>query len=284
MGSLLAALVPAVLAAEPSTAALLARRVSVSAGDAAALTTQASTLLSSAGVPGVLGAAETGRRLAKLGLKDATTCGAKPACLAEFGRQLKVEWLVLLSVSRVADDKSLALELFDVAAKAVVEKESLLLPKGTALAKDVLEGFAGRVRTRLGLPPLTKATVTPEVANTEPPKSDTPVNTALTPRPPEPDLPPPPPPPEAPPSHTASWVLGGTAVAALGTAAALLAVGLSTQGQVNAGTVGVDGRVRSALTGGEAQAKAGAATTQLGLAGAAAAVGVGLGTAAVVVW
>ncbi len=283
MGSLLAALVPAVLAAEPSTAVLLARRVSVSAGDASALGAQAAALLSDAGVPGVLSAADTSRRLGKLGLKDATTCGGKPACLAEFGRQLKVEWLVLASVSRVADDKSLAFELFDVGAKAVVERESLLLPKGAALAKDVLEGFAGRVRARFGLPPLAKAGATPEVAKVEPPKSDTPVNPELVPRPTEPDLPPPPPPPEAP-SHTASWVLGGTAVAALGTAAALLAVGLSTQGRVNAGPVGADGRVRSTLTGSEAQATAGAATTQLGLAGAAAAVGVGLGTAAVVVW
>lgn len=282
MGSLLAALLPALLSADvapaepPALAVLLARRVSVSAKDACQLTAQVVDALGGGQCPGLVTGPDTARRLAKLGLKDATTCGGKPACLTEFGRQLGVGFLVLTSVSKVAGERSLALELYDVAQGAVVEKDSLLLPKGQKLPADLVTGFVTRVKARLAPPP-------PEPTTKPAAAPDAPVATTLTPAPTEAPLPPPPPPP-APKSHTASWALGAGALAALGAGAALLAVGLSTQGQVNAGPVGDDGRVRSPLTTTEAQAKAGTAGLQLGLAGAAAAVGLGLSTTAVVLW
>ncbi|MEW5741476.1 MAG: hypothetical protein AB1938_21320 [Myxococcota bacterium] len=284
MGSLVAALLPALLAVEPSSGAapgprapvLLSRRVSVPAKDAASLTAQVTDALNAAGSP-VASNADTARSLAKLGLKDATTCNGKPACLSEFGRQLGADWLVLTSVSKVAGERSLALELFDVSKGEVAERDSLLLPKGNKLPADLLAGFAGKVTARLAPPPA----ATPDVP-VKPQQPDAPVVTELTP-PPRETMPPPPPPPE-PRSHAVSWALGAAGIAALGAGVALLAVGLSTQGQVNAGTPGEDGRVRSPLTASEAQAKAGAASVQFGLAGAAAAVGLGLTTTAVILW
>lgn len=269
---LVATLLPALLAADPSTAAVLARRTNVSGAEANSLAAQAAAALSADGVP-MLPDAELARRLTRLGLKDASTCGGKTACLTEVGRQLKLDWLVSVSVSRLENDRSVALELLKLSAGTVVEKESLLLPAKTKLTADLLEGFSQRVKLALGL-------VTPPPV--EPPKPpDAPVVTKLEPvKPPDVVIPAPPPPR----SHRTSFVLGGAAVAALGTAAALLAVGLSTQASLSTGTSNPDGRLRSELTGSEAQARANAAGLQLGLAGAAAAVGAGLGTAAVVTW
>jgi hypothetical protein len=276
MGSLFVALLPTLLAAaEPDTLVVLSRRVSVPPAEAQAVVKETTTLLLEAGAP-LVDATEAGQRLSKLGLKDATTCNGKPVCHAEFGKQLKVSWLMLVSVSRVAGDRSLALELFDVAGKVVADRESLILPKGTALTRAPLEDFAARLKARLAPAPVT-AELPPAKLET-----DTPSKPVLTPQNTVTELPPPLPAPE-PKSHVTSFILGGAGVAALGAAVALFVVGATTQAQVQ-GTAGVDGRVRSTLTGSEAQAAAGAASLQLGLGGAAAAVGLGLGTTAVVLW
>ena len=278
MGSLLAALLPSILAvAEPSTLVVLSRKVSVTPAEAAAVVTQATTLLDDAGAP-VVTASDATRRLSKLGLKDATTCNGKPACAAEFGKQLKVDWLILVSVSKVAGDRSLALELFDVAGRAVVDKESLLLPKGTALTREPLEGFVARLKAKLG-PTLKLAPTPPEKQ-----PGDAPVATALTPENSTvTQLPPPLPPPE-PKGHTTSFILGGAGVVALGVGLALIVMSATAQGQVNAGAMGADGRVRSPLTGSQAQAASGTASAEAGVGVASAAIGLGLGTAAVILW
>lgn len=275
MGSLLVAVLPTLLAAaEPTTLVVLSRKVSVTPAEAQAVVTQATTLLLEAGAPLVDGA-EASQRLSKLGLKDATTCNGKPACHAEFGKQLKVSWLVLVSVSRVAGDRSLALELFDVADKSVADKESLILPKGTSLTREPLDDFAARLKARLAPAP-------PVTAELPADKTDAPLKPTLTPENTVTELPPPLPTPE-PKGHAPSFILGGLGVAALGAAVALFVVGANTQGPVQ-GSAGADGRVRSTLTGSEAQAASAAASLQLGLGGAAAAVGLGLGTTAVVLW
>ena len=203
------------------------------------------------------------------------TCSGKPACAAEFGKQLKVDWLVLVSVSRVAGDRSLALELFHVAGKTIADRESLLLPKGTPLTREPLDAFAGRLKERLQGPPAT-ADLPPEKK-----PADAPLNTALTPQVVADELPPLPPP--EPKGHAVSWVLGGAGVAALAAGVVLLVVGASTQAQVM-GTAGADGRVRSPLTGRQAQAAAGTASAEVGIGAALGAVGLGLGATAVVLW
>ena len=277
MGSLFVALlVPALLtSAEPSALVVLSRKVSVTPAEAVAVVTQTTSLLLEAGAP-LIDGAEANRRLAKLGLKDATTCAGKPACAAEFGKQLKVDWLVLVSVSRVAGDRSLALELFDVAGKTIADKESLILPKGTALTGEALDAFAGRLKSRLL--PAAPTTDLPAEKGT----SDVPLKTELTPETTLSDAPPPLPPAE-PKGHRVSWILGGAGVAALAAGVVLLVVAASTQAQVT-GAVGPDGRVRSPLTGSQAQATAGTASAEVGVGAAAAAVGLGLGATAVVLW
>ena len=132
---------------EPSAAVVLSRKVSLSQAEAAAVVAQSAALLREGGAP-LLPDSQLGHRLSMLGLKDATTCGGKSACIGEIGRQLKVDWLVLVNVSRVAGDRSLALELFDVGLLTVVDKESLLLPGGTQLTGELLKGFVARIKAR----------------------------------------------------------------------------------------------------------------------------------------
>jgi hypothetical protein len=279
MGLVLLSTLPVLLAAEPSAAVVLSRRTAVSPGDAAAVTAQVVKALEAAQVP-LLDGPETTRRLARVRQKDATLCAGKPACLEELLKQLEVPWLVLVSVAQVAGDKSLGLELFEAASGTVVEVESVVLPSWNAASPELLDGFAQRVLARVVPPPQEK----PQEKTVEKPpevKPDAPVVTTLTP----PEPPPNPLPPEPPAkSHTASWVLGGTAVAALAAAGVLLAMGLSTAGGLSAGSPQPDGTVRSDLTGSEAQARASAAGLQLGLAGGAAAAALGLGTAAILTW
>lgn len=121
-----AVVILALSAAEPTTAVVLARRTAAPAAEAASLTEKVATRMNH---PLVLPAAETKKRLGALGLKDATTCNGGADCLVEIAKQLKVEWLVLVSVSVIAKEESLALEIFNVAKSEVVDRESLLLAK-----------------------------------------------------------------------------------------------------------------------------------------------------------
>ena len=95
----------------------------------------------------------------------------------------------------------------------------------------------------------------------------------------QPVLPPPPPR-----SHAGGIVLGAVALAAIGAGVGLLVNGLNTQAKVSQGTPGEDGRIRSTLTGSEANTLNDSASVQLGLAAGAGAVGLALGVTAVVVW
>ncbi len=254
------------LTAEPNTATILVRRTAVTPAEANALMQKVTQHLA---VPGLLEFSDSQRKLSTFALKDGTTCGGKPDCHAELGRQLQVGWLVLVSVSQIAQDQSLALELFNVGSEQVLERESLLLPKKGEVPTAMLDGFAARVSAR----------VLPAVM--EPKKLDVPVVTTLL-RPLEtkqPVLPPPPPR-----SHAGGIVLGAVALAAIGAGVGLLVNGLNTQAKVGQGTLGEEGRIRSTLTGSEANALNDSATLQLGLAAGAGALGLGLGVTAIVVW
>lgn len=251
------------LSAPANTATLLVRRTGVSAADAAALTRQVGGRLAS---PAVLDFAESQRRLSTFGLGDGTTCGGKPECHAEVGRQLGVSWLVLVSVSQIAQDQSLALELFEVAKEKVHERDSVLLPQRGEVPAALLDSFAARV-----------------AAHVSPRPGDAPLTTDLTPKDLEPadGLPPVAP---AGRSHVASFVLGGVALAALGVGLGLLVNGLSLRSQVTSAAPGDDGWMRSELTGAEAVKRNDAASVNFGIAGAAGAVGLALGATAVATW
>lgn len=254
------------LTAEPNTATILVRRTAVTPAEATALMQKVTQGLA---VPGLLEYADSQRKLGMFALKDGTTCGGKPDCHAELGRQLQVGWLVLVSVSQIAQDQSLALELFNVASEQVLERESVLLPRRGEVPPAMLEGFSTRVSARV-LPALVepKPVLVPEVTTLLRPLEVK-----------QPVLPPPPPK-----SHAGGIVLGVVAVAALGAGVGLLVNGLGTQAKLKQGTPGEDGRVLSELSGSQAKALNESAGLQLGLAAGAGAVGLALGVTAVVVW
>lgn len=254
------------LSAEPNTATVLVRRTGVTVQEANGLMQKVTQRLA---VPGLLEFSESQRKLSAFALTDGTTCGGKSACHAELGRQLEVGWLVLVSVSQLGGDQSLALELFNVGSEQVLERDSLLLPKRGEVPTEMLDGFAQRVSKR----------VLPAVL--EPKPIDVPVVPPTLLRPVEVKRPVVPPPQK---SHPAGIVLGAVALAAIGAGVGLLVNGLNTQAKLSRGTPGDDGRIRSDLTGSEAQSANASASLQLGLAAGAGAAGLALGVTAIVVW
>lgn len=249
------------LAADSTAATVLVRRTGVSATEAALLTRQVSASVAG---PAVMDFTESQRRLSMFGLGDATTCGGKSECHAEVGRQLGVQWLVLVSVSQIAQDQSLALELLEVTTEEVRERDSVLLPRRGEVPSALLERFAARVAARVAR------------------KADAPVATTLVPRAgaqPDPLAPQP-----QGPSRVRGLVLGGLALAALGAGVGLLVNGLSLRAEATRATPGDDGWARSDLSYVEAAKKNDAASVNFGIAGALGAVGVALGTTAVVTW
>ena len=255
-------------AVDPQSAALLVgRRTSVSQADAQALSQTISTHLASAKVPLTLDADAARASLNRLGLKDASACNGRKACLTELGNQLAVTWVISLSLSQVGSDRSLALELVRVADGVALEKEALILGPGAPITADQLAGFASRLLTHLA------------------PKVDRPVveGTPLIPKEAPPVVVVTPPVAPAPKSHVASFVLGGAGVIALGVATGLLVSGLNARAEAYR-TMELDGTLRSPYAASEVQSRAAGGGVQLGIAGAVAAAGLGLGTAAVITW
>ncbi|MFT3712858.1 MAG: hypothetical protein QM817_34835 [Archangium sp.] len=279
---MLAALLLVALTAEPTTAVVLARRTAAPAAEAASLTDKVATRLN---LPVVLPAAETKKRLAALGLKDAITCNGGSDCLIELAKQLKVDWLVLVSVSVIAKEESLALEVFSVAKGEVVDRESLLLPKRGDVQASQLESFGKKVTDtqKPPEPPPVEVKPDPPPVEVKPPPTDVPVATNPITNPPvdTKTLPVEPPPSR---SRAGSFLLGGVGIAALGAGIGLLINGLIMRGPLNAGTMGPGGLLYSELRGTDAQRINESSTLQLGLAGGAGAVGLALLTTAVILW
>lgn len=251
---------------------LLGRRTAASPALARGVVDDAARHLATLGVPQELAPDAALKQLARLAVKDTASCNGKRACLAELGRQLKAPWVIAVSVASIDAELSIGLELLRVADEAVVETDSLLLPKKARLEPTHLQAFAAKVAARLAPP----APVTPP---------DAPVVTRLEPTPPppvEPLLPPPPPPPER--SHTTSFVLGGVGLAALVAGGTVLALGVAGRAPLTAGQPGDDLRVRSTLSASEADAL-NTRTNALIIGGVGGLVlGAGLGTAGVLTW
>lgn len=284
MSALAAALCTLVLSADPAPSGvvvLLSRRTAVPQAEGRELAAQVAALLGKAGLPLASDAEGVSRRLARLGVKDTANCNGRKVCIAELARQLEAPWVVALSVSRIESDRSLALELIRAQDVAVVAKDSVVLAKADKLTSDLLAGFVDKARTAMGLAPPPGPVVTTPPTTPDKPPPDAPVQTALT--PPPPSTPPvlPPPPPEK--SHTASYVLGGAGVLALGAAATMLALGLSTRTELARGQ-NAGGRTLSELTEPQAVQLNSRSNVELGVAAGAGALGLGLGTAAVLVW
>ncbi|MFO0595773.1 MAG: hypothetical protein U0228_10725 [Myxococcaceae bacterium] len=280
--ALSAAAAPSTAPSEPSADAvvvLISRRTAVTPAVSKPLVNDVAQALKTAGVAQALTPEAALSQLARVSVKDTASCNGKRACLAELGRQLKVAWVVTVSLAGVDQEISLGLELLRVSDETVVETDSLLLPKKSKLDPATLEGFAAKVTARISPP-----TVAPKA---DEPKADAPVKdpvatTTPAPKDTEPLVPPPPPPAER--SHVPSVVLLASGGAAVVAGVVLLVVAGTSRAPLTAGTPGPDGRTLSALTASEA-ATLNASTTPL-LAGGlgALAAGVGLGTAGVLTW
>ncbi len=256
-------------AADAQTVVLVGRRTSLSQAEAEVLSRTISTHLTGARVPLKLDADAARASLARLGLKDASACNGRKACVTELGRQLQATYVIALSLSQVGSDRSIALELLRVSDGVVLEKEALILATGANVTADQLAGFSTRVLTQLGVsdkpvvePPPVPVVKGPLVVVKEP----APVTLTTIPPPPK--------------SHVTSIVLGGAGVVALAVATGLLVSGLNGRAAAYATTAGPDGALRSPYSASEVQRRAGASGVELGVAGGLAAAGLGLGTAA----
>ena len=214
-------------------------------------------------VPGLLEFSESQRKLGLFALKDGTTCGGKPECHSELGRQLEVGWLVLVSVSQIAQDQSLALELFNVGSAQVLERESVLLPRRGEVPAAMLDDFA-RAGVGAGAAGAGGAQAGGGAAGDHPAAAHRGEAAGASSS-------------AAEVSRGGGIVLGAVAVAAVGAGVGLLVNGLSLQAKVKQGAPGEDGRVRSELSGSQAKALNDSAGLQLGLAAGAGALGLALG-------
>lgn len=262
------------LADDPGTVVLVGRRTGLSQTESQVLAQTISTHLREARVPVRLDATAASTALGRMGLKDASACNGRKACLTELGRQLESPWVISLSLSRIDADLSIAVELVRVADGQVVEKDAMIIPVGAKPTADQFAAFATKANTHF------------------PAKADAPRVEAPPPPPEKPDLVPPPPPPEVvspvlpPPvakSRTTPIILGSAAVVAIGVGTALLISGLNTRADAYT-TLDDGGVLRSPYPASVVQQKASSGAVQLGVAGALGAVGLGLGTAAVLTW
>ncbi len=277
--SWLAVLVGLTVAAPPEvdqTVVLVSRRTAVTPAQARTLALDGSKYLAAAGVSVAMSPDAALTQLARVSVKDTASCNGKRACLAELGRQLKVPWVVLISVASIDKELAVGLELLRVADETVVETDSLLLGRKARLEADQLAGFAARVKGRL-VPVPVAAVQTPPVATDVPtttvlvPAQTASTTVTVTPSP-------------APRSHAPSFVLGGVGLASLIAGATLVILGASARAPLTAGQPGPDGRIRSALDVTQAQ-QLNASTQPLVFGGLGALVaGAGLGTAAVLTW
>ena len=259
------------LGVDPGVAVLVGRRTSLSQVEAQVLSQTISTHLATAHVPIQLDADAAGASLNRLGLKDASACNGRKACLTELGRQLSSAYVIALSLSQVERDRSIALEFLRVADGVVLEKEAIILSTGATLTADQLAGFAQRVLKQLRLEDRPVVETPPVVVVKEPVVSEPPPVVIVAPLPP------------AAKSHVPALILGGAGVVAFAVATGLLVSGLNARAEAYR-TTEVDGTLRSQYAASEVQRRAAAGGAQLGVAGGLAAAGLGLGTAAVITW
>jgi hypothetical protein len=207
------------------------------------------------------------QQIKSLGFADGASCNGKRPCVLELARQLQVGWIFSVSLSRIAKERSIGVELIDVADGSTLEKDGFVLGAKDELTPALLATFAANVKKRLPAP-----------------KPDVPVAVVTTPKEPPVDLPPPPPPPPepapAPRAHTAGWVMAGLAAGALIGSGVTLALGLNARGSIQRSiTDGVSTLSRSAALSLNTQAN-----TQFIVSAVLGGLALALGTVAVIVW
>jgi hypothetical protein len=228
--------------------ALVTRRSGATAPIAANILRDLRKALADAGVQSPLSNEELSQQLIGLGIKDPKSCEGKKPCVLELGRQLKVAYVVSVSVGQIAKDISISLETIRISDGARVSDATVIVAiKELGSVPAAVTPFARKTGELLAPPPVKVA---------DAPKAEPQVATpVLTPEPP------PTPPPSVvvaaePRSRVPAVVVGGGALAA-GVATAFFAVsGFGDMARLNRGDVPQS----------KAQALADSANTQLSIA------------------
>lgn len=262
--------------ARSPVALVVTRRTNLSLVDGQALAREYTRTLEGMGLTIDKGPDAALSELARLSVKDTASCQGRRACVAQLGRELRVDYVLGLSVATLEGDRSVALELIKVADEATLLKDSHLLAKGAGPTAQLLSATAAKLRELLGPP-----AAPPDAPVAEPPKPQvtlTPVEAAPT-------------TPVAPVISERPAAVRAVPVVLLGSGAALmlggvgaLAGGATLHGTLGLGSVDVDGRIRSGLSQSQAEHLSQDATGLViaGLVGIAA--GAGLAAAGVATW
>jgi len=165
---LLALLAPSLLAAQPSLAVVVSRRVEVSPQIAAKVTSALEEALAAEEVTGVVAAAEAKKRLAASGVQTSEACEADRVCLLGLLHVLKVDLLVAVDVGKVVDQYVLRVSAIDSAhAEPVAERATLVkLSKLGAVLPEETRAFARSLKQALASVPVAPE---PAPAATPPP-------------------------------------------------------------------------------------------------------------------
>jgi hypothetical protein len=130
----------------PPAAMLLTKRMGFSVAEGSAVVSQVNEALNAGGLSFSVSPDRVAGVLKTVGLVDAAVCASKRDCVVELGRQLKVEWVIALSMMKVETDRSIGLELVRVADGMVVEKDAQLLGAKDAVRPAMFASFAEQVR------------------------------------------------------------------------------------------------------------------------------------------
>jgi hypothetical protein len=122
---------------QPSSAVVLGSRLGVPAARAANVVAGLTRALRSQGLE-PLEAEALAQRLKLLGMRDPSVCAGKEACLVELGKQLKVDWLIAVSVAEVKRDLSVAVDVIEPASgKRLASASGVLDAAAKTLDADV---------------------------------------------------------------------------------------------------------------------------------------------------
>jgi hypothetical protein len=134
---------------QPSSAVVLGSRLKVPAARAANVVAGLTRALRSQGLD-PLEPEALAQRLKLLGMRDPSVCAGKEACLVELGKQLKVDWLIAVSVAEVKRDLSVAVDVIEPGSGNRLASASGVLDAATKTLDADVGTIAGELMKPLG--------------------------------------------------------------------------------------------------------------------------------------
>jgi hypothetical protein len=242
----------------PEAQVLLTKRAGASAQLTESIARELRKALSYSGVEPSIPPAELSARLLAVGVKDPTSCDAKPGCAIELGKQLKVPLVVSLSVKQAAGDLTVRVEALRTSDSELVAEDTVMLaPNQLGPLFTSLAPFARGVRQAIS--PVRLAPRAVDAPKKEPKN----VPVALVPEPPVTQPVVPTSVAVAKPSPMPAIAAGGATVVALGATAFFLSSGLAVKSQLDQRIDLGGGQQGSILTHSEAEQLAQSANGRL---------------------